>query len=156
MLKNNITYYNFIYILITALLLMAASSVVNMSCAESSKGVLVVAESSSVQKISVLEIRRIYLGLPPSSPSLIKKPVINLSDRIVYKVFLKNIMHMTQKGYQRKIVKRMFRQGGEKIKHIQDINKLVEYLKNNPNDISFMDEKTAKKTKGIRIVQKLW
>jgi len=156
MMKNNINHYHFIYILIAALLLMTASSIVNISYADTSKGVLVVAESSLVKKTSILEIRRIYLGLPSSSQSRIRKPVINLSDRVVYKVFLKNVMHMTQKGYQRKIVKRMFRQGGEKIKHILDINKLVDYLKSNPNDISFMDEETAKNTQGIRIVQTLW
>lgn len=124
--------------------------------AQDTGGVLVAAESSPVQKISVLEIRRIYLGLPPSSDSLIKNPVINMSDQKTYNAFLKNIMHMTEKGYQRKLIKRIFRQGDGKIMEIQSIDDLLDYLEKNYHDVSFMDTETAKRTKGIRVVQVLW
>lgn len=63
---------------------------------------------------------------------------------------------MTEKGYQRKIVKRIFRQGGEKVKEVKNITELINHLKNNLNDISFMDKETAKKTKGLKVVQVLW
>ena len=126
------------------------------SYAQGMGGVLVAAESSQVQKISVLEIRRIYLGLPSSPDSLIKKPVINMSGQKTYKAFLKNIMHMTEKGYQRKLIKRMFRQGDGKIMETKNIDDLVNYLEKNPHDVSFMDEDTAKRTKGIKVVQVLW
>lgn len=119
-------------------------------------GVLVVAESSLVQKTSVLEIRRIYLGLPASSENLINKPVINTSDRETLKSFLKNIMHMTEKGYQRKLIKRIFRQGSGRIIEVESVKDLVSYLENNLNDVSFMDKETANKTKGIKVVQELW
>ena len=124
--------------------------------AQSASGVLVAAESSQVQKTSTLEIRRIYLGLPSSSDSLIKKPIVNLSNHETYKAFLKNIMHMTEKGYQRKLIKRIFRQGGEKIIEEENITNLVDHLEKNPDDVSFMDGDTAKKTKGIKVVQILW
>ncbi len=124
--------------------------------AQEFKGVLVASESSQVKEISILEIRRIYLGLPSASESNIKAPVINLSNQDVYKAFLKNIMHMTEKGYKRKIVKRIFRQGGKKVKEIDDVDELVKYLEENTNHVSFMDEETAKKFKGIKVVQVLW
>lgn len=63
---------------------------------------------------------------------------------------------MTEKGYQRKTVKKIFRQGARKVTNIQSTNKLVEYLKNNLNHISFMDKETADKTQGIKVVQVLW
>lgn len=119
-------------------------------------GVLVAAESSPVKKISILEIRRIYLGLSSSTDSFIKKPVINLSDQETYKIFLKNIMHMTEKGYRRKLIKRIFRQGGGKILEVENITDLVKHLENNRYDVSFMDKDIAKKTKGIKVVQVLW
>ena len=124
--------------------------------AKSAEGVLVVAESSEIQQASILEIRRIYLGLPSSGDSLIRKPVINLSNREAYKAFLKNVMHMTEKGYRRKLIKRIFRLGGGKIAELESVTKLVEHLTENPNDISFMDKAVAEKTKGIRVVQVLW
>lgn len=119
-------------------------------------GVLVAAESSPVKKISVLEIRRIYLGLSSSQDSVIRNPVINLSDHKTYKAFLKKVMHMTENGYQRKLIKRIFRQGGEKISEVGNITDLVSHLENNRYDVSFMDEDTAKKTKGIKVIQALW
>jgi len=127
-----------------------------ISYAQDAGGVLVVAESSPVQNASIIEIRRIYLGLPPSTDSLIKKPVINISDQKTYKAFLKNIMHMTEKGYQRKLIKRIFRQGGGKIIEVESDANLVSYLEKNPHDVSFMDKDTAMKTKGIKVVQVLW
>jgi len=65
-------------------------------------------------------------------------------------------MHMTEDGYQRKLIKRIFRQGGRKIQEVDNIADLVNHLENNHYDVSFMDEATAKKTKGIKVVQVLW
>ena len=141
---------------ITVVIVFLVFSIFNACYAQDPVGVLVVSESSPVKKANVLEIRRIYLGLPSSADSLIKNPVINSSSQDVYKAFLKNIMHMTEKGYQRKIIKRIFRQGGEKVKEIQSISELVNYLNKNIYDVSFMSESTAKKTKGIKVVQVLW
>lgn len=141
---------------ITLVLIFLALSFYKPCYAQDSGGVLVAAESSQVQKTSILEIRRIYLGLPPSLDNSIKKPVINLSDLKTYKAFLKNIMHMTEKGYQRKLIKRTFRQGGGKITEEGSIMGLVQHLEKNLHDVSFMDKDTAKKTKGVKVVQVLW
>lgn len=131
-------------------------AVVNAAEGNSDSGVLVVAQGSPVQKISVLEIRRIYLGLEPLAESHINRPVINLSARVLYKAFLENVMHMTERGYRRKTVKRIFRQGGEKVKQIKSHSELIEHLKNNKNDVTFMDLKTAQQSKEVRVVQVLW
>jgi len=155
-MKTNTINFRFFHPVTLVVILTLHILFISNSYAQNSGGVLVVWESSQVQKISVIEIRRIYLGLPSSKESLIKKPVINSSDLEVYKIFLKNIMHMTEKGYRRKIVKRIFRQGGEKVKEVKDLAKLINHLKKNVNDISFMDQETAKKTKGIKVVQVLW
>ena len=117
--------------------------------------VLVSVEGSSVKQSEILEIRRIYLGLP-SSDNLISKAVHNVSDQGIYKLFIKNVMHMTEDSYQRKIVKRIFRQGSKKIVEINDTDDLVQYLTNNPQNVSYMKKETALKTKGIKIVQVLW
>jgi len=154
-LKTNIINRIFNYLATAVLAVMLSHVVVNMSYAEGTTGVLVAAESSPIQKTNILEIRRMYLGLP-SSKSLVKNTVINTSDSTVYRMFLKNVMHMTDKGYRRKIVKRIFRQGGKKVKEIQDITELVNYLVENPHDVSFMPEDMAKSTKGIKVVQVLW
>lgn len=127
----------------------------NILYAEESGGVLVTAKNSSVKEVSRIELRRIYLGLSSSGNSIVN-PVINISDMAIYKAFLKNVMHMTEKGYRRKIVKRVFRQGTKNIKEITSQDELVKYLQENVNDVSFMDSEIAKKTRGIKVVQSLW
>lgn len=144
-----------ISVLNTVLVLMLTYTVSAFASTEKSVGVLVAADSSPVHKISILEIRRLYLGLP-SSDGLIKETVINLADPVAYKNFLKNVMHMTDNGYRRKIVKRIFRQGGRKVNEIQNIAEIVSYLEEHPYAVSFMAEETARKTKTIKVVQVLW
>ena len=131
-------------------------SVFSVSYASETRGVLIAAESSTLQKTSIFEIRRIYLGLPSSTKNSINNPVINLSNKSVFKEFLKNVLHMTESGYRRKIVKRVFRQGRKKVTEIKSTDEIVKHLNKNTQDVSFMTEETAKKTKGIRVVQYLW
>ena len=137
------------------LLLWSGCFTVSMASASDS-GVLVAAVDSPVQKMSIIEIRRIYLGLPPSEESRINQPVMNLSDPVLYKAFLKNVMHMTEMGFRRKTVKRIFRQGGEKVKQLKSNSELIEHLKNNNNNVTFMDSKTAQQSREIKVVQVLW
>jgi len=155
MKKTNINVKNKFYYIISVLVFLSLS-IYETSYAQDVGGVLVAAESSDVHKASVLEIRRIYLGLPSSPDISMKKPVVNLSNQKIYKAFLKNIMHMTEKGYKRKIIKRIFRQGGEKIHESTSIADLVYHLNKNIGDVSFMDKETAERTKGIKVVQVLW
>jgi hypothetical protein len=154
-MKTNISVNGWCYRLFLVCMVFALSFF-RLSYAQEVSGVLVAAESSPIEKISIIEIRRIYLGLPPSRDSQIKKPVINLSGQETFKAFLKNIMHMTERGYQRKLIKRIFRQGGGKIVEIDNIDALVGHLEKNPHDVSFMDMDAAKQAKGIKVVQVLW
>lgn len=123
---------------------------------DDSSVVLVTAVESNVKKGRIIEIRRIYLGLPSSSDNLIKQSVHNVSDQEIYKLFIKNVMHMTEKSYQRKIVKRIFRQGSRKLLEINSTDDLVQHLISNPQNVSYMKKDIALKTKGIKIVQVLW
>ncbi|HEY9200703.1 MAG TPA: hypothetical protein VIQ81_03810 [Gammaproteobacteria bacterium] len=138
------------------LVLLSAGCFSLAMASESDSGVLVAAQDSPVQKVDILEIRRIYIGLESSAGSGINQPVMNLSDPFLYKTFLKNVMHMTESGYRRKTVKRIFRQGGERVKQIESHAELIEYLKNNKNDVSFMDFKTAQQIREIKVIQILW
>jgi len=128
----------------------------NSAFAMKVSGVLVASEDSQVQKVSIIEVRKIFIGLPASESSKIHQPVINNSDKQVYQIFLRKVLRMTDKGYKRKLIKRIFRQGSEKIKSLNKKDKLVQYLRDNPNDVSFMLKENAEKIKGIKVIQQLW
>lgn len=130
--------------------------IVNTVLAADSRVVLVCSNNSSLSSLNMTDIRRIYLGLNPINIKTRVNPVLNLSNRYIYEDFLKNIMHMTEDSYKRKMIKRVFRRGASQIPEVKSIKELVTHLKNNPNDISFLSEKTAEETNGIRVIQRLW
>ena len=111
---------------------------INPSYAES-KVVLIAAKGSGIKSISNHDLRRVFLGLKSVDSKLVNKPVINLHNKDVYEGFLKNVMHMTEGTYKRKIVKRIFRNGTKEIKEVKLLNELNAHLTSNVGDISFIE-----------------
>ena len=125
-------------------------------CYADGKVVLIAAKGSGIESISNRDIRRIFLGLKSADSDLINKPVINLYNKEVYEEFLKNVMHMTEGSYKRKIVKRIFRNGAEEIKEIMLLDELNTHLINNAGDISFVDVAAVESMHDIEVVKVLW
>lgn len=140
-----------LFLVFTALMM----GIVSPSYAEKSV-VLIAAKGSGIESISIRDIRRVFLGLKSTDSEFVKKPVINLYDEDVYEGFLKNVMHMTEGAYKRKIVKRIFRNGTEKIKEINMLEELNKYLISNVGDISFVDGAAVEKMHDIEVVKVLW
>jgi len=138
---------------IACFLLFLFSSHVN---AEDYHAFLITGSSSEVTSVSLHDIRRIYLGGTAIESVNIKNPILNMADHSTYKLFLKNVMHMTEGGYKRKVVKRIFRQGSDKIKVIKDLRKLDQHFKEHPNDICYISEKDNKHLINTKIIRKLW
>ena len=128
----------------------------NSANSTDSSGVLVVSEKSDINKISIIEVRKLFLGLPASKVSGIHHPIINNTDNKIYQSFLNKIMRMTEKSYKRKLIKRIFRQGSEKIHVESSKENLIKYLRDNPHDVTFMSEGNFKDYKGIKVIQRLW
>ena len=117
---------------------------------------LIAAKGSGIEAISNRDIRRIFLGLKSVDSERVNKPVINMSDREVYEDFLKNVLHMTDGAYKRKIVKRIFRNGAEEIEALDMLEELNRHLISNVGDISFADHDTVQKMHDIEVVKVLW
>lgn len=127
------------------------------SYAESdTKTVLVSSIHSNISIMNTRDIRRVFLGLRPIDSKQIKTPIINASDKKTYKSFLKNIMFLTERGYKRKLLKRVFRQGADNITSYDSLNDLITSLGSKPNSISFMLKKDALRQPDIKIIQALW
>lgn len=118
--------------------------------------VLIAGKGSGIEELSNRDIRRIFLGLKSADNKRVNKPVLNLYNRDVYEDFLKNVMHMTEGAYKRKLVKRVFRHGNEQIKELDMLNDLNEHLSRNIGDISFVDFTAVEKMQDIEVVKVLW
>ena len=128
---------------------------VDMTCAEN-KVVLIAAKGSGIESISNRDIRRVFLGLKSSDSKLVNRPVINLNNKEIYEQFLKNVMHMTEGAYKRKLVKRIFRNGAVEIKEVEMLNELNAHLTSNVGDISFVEKTLVDRMTDIEVVKVLW
>jgi len=120
------------------------------------KVVLIAAKGSGIESISNRDIRRVFLGLKSADSELVNRPVINLNNKEIYEKFLKNVMHMTEGAYKRKLVKRIFRNGTKEIKEVKMLNELNEHLISNVGDISFVENTVADKMTDIEVIKVLW
>ena len=120
------------------------------------KVVLIAAKGSGIESISNHDIRRIFLGLKSTDSDQVNKPVINLYNKKTYEEFLKNVMHMTEGAYKRKIVKRIFRNGSEEVKEVDMLEELNDHLAQNVGDISFADYDAVEQMHDIEVVKVLW
>ena len=141
-----------VFLLVIAMLMIAG----NKPCYAEDKVVLIAAKGSGIESISNRDIRRVFLGLKSADSDFVNKPVINLYNRELYEDFLKNVMHMTEGTYKRKIVKRIFRNGTEEIKEVKMLNELNKHLTSNIGDISFVYNDVAEKMHDIEVVKVLW
>ena len=126
------------------------------SHAEDNHAFLITGSSSEITFVSQHDLRRIYLGGSAINTPDIANPVINKTDPEIYKLFLKNVMHMNEGSYKRKVIKRVFRQGSDKIIEISNLSKLDQHFKNNPNDICYISDKDSKHLINIKIIRELW
>lgn len=121
-----------------------------------SQTVIVTSKASDISSMKIKNIRRIFLGLRPINSSQENIPIINTSNRDSYKSFLKNIMFLTERGYKRKLLKRVFRQGADQITSFDSIKDITTNLKTNPNHFTFMLKEDALNQPDLKIIQALW
>lgn len=121
-----------------------------------SQTVIVTSKNSDISSMEIKDIRRIFLGLRPINSSQGNTPIINTSNKKSYKLFLKNIMFLTERGYKRKLLKRVFRQGADEITSFDSIKDITTNLKTNPNNFTFMLKKDALTQPDLKVIQALW
>lgn len=124
--------------------------------ASEGKVALVAAKGSGIETMHLRDIRRLYLGYKSVNSMSAKNPVLNVQSGALYDEFLKNIMHMTEGSYKRKLVKRIFRQGIEEIKKVVTLKELNDHLKENIGDISFVEISSIEGMDDIEVIQILW
>ena len=125
------------------------------SAGDLSSAVLVTHKSSELKSLTLLEIRRLYLGFPVSNEH-VRRPILNRSNNKLYEAFLKNVMHMTEDGYKRKIVRRVFRYGANYIDELYSLEKIMQHLAENPGDVVFIDAGKLSMAPDVRVIVRLW
>ena len=124
--------------------------------AADSRLVVVASAKSSIHDLTTNEVRRAYLGVAVINDGQELLPVRNASDALLKEIFLQKVLFMSANQYERHMVTRVFRGGGERIPEHIDMQQLVNELQADHRKITFMRGDTAAATPGVKIVGELW
>lgn len=105
--------------------------------AESTDVVIVVDASSPIHSIALADVRRRYLGVPVVVDGVEVTPIRNLSEATTYEVFLQRVLFMSAQNFERRMVTRIFSEGGRRIATVSSQDELNQVLHDNPGSISF-------------------
>jgi hypothetical protein len=135
------------------LLLMAASSGVR---ADHSM-VLIANARGPVESLSPLDLRKLYLGFVVTTNDRNPiKPVLNASDAFLTELFLQDVMGMSERSYDRRLLTLTLQSGRPRPEVLDDIGAIVEAVANDPYAVAFVWEEDIVDVDSVRIVRVLW
>lgn len=136
--------------------LLLLGSAGNVVADEGRRLVLVVAADSTLPSLDRTEIRKTFIGITVVKDKQRIEPLINVSDALLYQVFLQKNVFMSARHYERLLLARVFRSGGQRPPRYSDHESLVGTLKARPGAITYMWAATVETTPGIKVLQELW
>lgn len=119
--------------------------------------VLVAREDSSIGELNSLEIRKLYLGFNVRDRSDRQiYAITNLSDARLMKVFLQNVMAMTERAYNRRLLTLAVQSGRARPRQASSLEELHRYLTTNSMVVSCMWKKDVEKFGDLKVIKVLW
>ena len=118
--------------------------------------VLVRSEQATAPPLTGQEVRKLFLGEALIKDSQRVEALRNLTDPFLYEVFLQKIIFMSARNYERQLLSRVFRLGGQRPPAYENFYEMIAVLKSNPVAVTFMWEDEAKSIPGIEVSTQLW
>ena len=118
--------------------------------------VIVTAADSEITSLTKKQIRSIFLGAPIKENGILLLAYRNRSDPSIEDIFLQEVIFMSRRSYERRILSNVFRYGGERIKEFTDLKSLVEELNETEGAISYIWEDELEKFSSIKSIGEIW
>ena len=138
--------------LLLAVVLMFAAE---MSAAEEAV-VLVVGNDSPIEEISLLDIRKAYLGITITMEGRTVRPLRQDEDDRLNLIFLQSVIAMSHKSYERRLLSMMLKYGTPRPVEVDDHEELVERLAGNRYAIGYMWKSEADANPRVKAIKVLW
>ena len=118
--------------------------------------VLVTDKDSPIQRISSLDIRKAYLGIPVSVDGNTVRALRRSDDERLNQIFLQSVVAMSERSYERRLLSLMLKFGTPRPDVVDDGGELLELLDRYPSSISYMWKRDAEKDPRVRIIGGVW
>jgi hypothetical protein len=142
--------------IIIFLLCLCAASINGESQTTQRRLLLVSSIESTTPSLSHKEVRKLYLGVPIVKNGIRLKPLRNASDKLMTEVFLQKIIFMSKRNYERQLVSRVFRLGGERPPAYSNIQELIHELQQSPQAVTYMWADQLALADNVKSIGILW
>ncbi|MCQ8117378.1 hypothetical protein [Methylomonas rosea] len=118
--------------------------------------VLATSTNSSMPALTVQEARKLFLGVPLEKGGEHPVPLLNISDPLIFEVFLQKVAFMSANAYESQTISVVFRLGGKRPESFNDLKSLVDTLQQNPGTVTYLWEDQVRANQGLKAVNVLW
>ena len=118
--------------------------------------VLIVSARSPIQELESTELRKLYMGFSVASSGVPLLAARNRSDPRLDKIFLQNIVALSELVYERQLLSRKVREGGALPTEFLSDDKLLDAVAQNPQTVSYVWATVAAKRSDVRVLRILW
>lgn len=102
------------------------------------------------------EIRQLFLGHVVTRDNHEMTAAINKSDALLYEVFLQKVIFMSSQAYERQLVTKVFRYGGQSPPSFDRLDELAAAMQRQPGMVTFMWKDHAPQLPNATVVNEIW
>ena len=118
--------------------------------------VLVTADSCPADEISMLDVRKAYLGIGVELQGYPVRAYRLLRDERVERLFFQNVVSMSQSSYERRMLSLLLKYGTPRPREFETTDDLAEALLERQCGIGYMWHEQAVSYSSLKVIKVLW
>ena len=138
------------------LLLVLLTCVLTSSAQAERSVVLVTGENCAMKSISMLDVRKAYLGISVSYEGQHVRAFRLNNDEELNRVFFQTVVAMSERSYDRRLLSMLLKYGTPRPEEVQDLAALVVALSDSSCGIAYVWSDDIQPTNGLRNIRLLW
>jgi hypothetical protein len=119
--------------------------------------VLIANQGSPLNSVRPLDVRKIYLGYHVTNDD--GRPIratTNVSSRRLWEIFVQDVMGMTERSYDRRLLTLTLQSGRRRPDEYEDLEQLLDRIETDNDAVAFVWEDDIRDRADIKIVRVLW
>lgn len=119
--------------------------------------ILIANADSPIEELGPLDLRKLYLGFPVMTPDGTPiRPLSNASDARLGEIFLQDVMGMSARSYDRRLLTLTLQSGRPRPEVIEDVDVLLQRIDTNLQSITFVWDENIQDLDNVKVLRVLW
>jgi hypothetical protein len=118
--------------------------------------VLVTGEACPLTEISMLDLRKAYLGVAVHVEGQQLRPMLMRGDEKLEQIFYQSVVAMSKKSYERRRLSLTLKYGTPRLAEIDDIATVSDALRSRECAVTYLWGRDAESVEGAKTIKLLW